>query len=336
VDDLGNRLVDAILRVVPDHAEGTRPAHSKGTGAQGFFQPSDVAARYCTAELFSRRVNVKVRFSNASGSVSAPDCAPDVRGMAVKFDLTGGAEADLVAINLPVVPFRTIKDFMAFTAANFPAPVRPVSWFRKALDLLALRQERPEPAKGATTSAEPGVFLFGASHPFALPALLAMEGGTIPPTSYARASYHAVHAFRVTGQDELVRSVRFHWDPVAGARPVAEEDLRSPELNPDYLQDEIGRRLADGPVEFALRMQVADVGDDTKDLCKPWPWRRLLVDMGRLSLHHVLATYVTEHLSFNPTRLVDGISCHDEIFRARGLAYQASWERRSGNSCPFS
>jgi catalase len=331
VDDLGNRLVDALLRDFPGHVPGTRPVHSKGIGLSGHFQPSNVAAEYCVAEHFSTRVPVTVRFSNSRGVLSAPDFAGDLRGMAVKFHLSGGVDTDLVALSLPVAPARTVSDFFAFFEAAVPAPVRPVSPFRALLGLLALRLPLPTPAE--TPSPDQGVFRFGMSHPVAVPALLAMTSA-ITPVSYARAAYHAVHAFRITGRDEMVRSVRFHWDPAAGVRPVSEEETRY--LGYDYLQREIGKRLAQGPIEFALRMQVADIGDDTSDPTKPWPWRRPLVDMGTLSLRTLVEDQITERLSFNPTRLVDGIACSDdEILKARGLAYQASWERRAGSGCPF-
>jgi catalase len=334
VEDLSNRLVDALLRDFPHHVEGTRPVHSKGIGVRGHFQPSEVAADYCAAELFKGQVPVTVRFSNSSGHLS-PDFDRDMRGMAVKFHPPyGDAETDLIAITVPVAPTRTAKDFLAFAAAAVPAPAGPVSPLRAALDLLALRTPFPKPAGGSPTSVEQNLFRFGMSHPEALPWLLAVKSA-ITPLSYAQAAYHAVHAFRITGPYRAVRSVRFHWDPLAGVKPVPREDLRGRTYN--YLRMELKKRLKESPVEFILRMQVAEIGDDTSDPTKAWPWRRRLIDMGTLSLFEPIKDDDTERLSFNPTRLAEGIACSDdEILRARGPAYQASWERRAGNDCPFS
>lgn len=328
MDDLGGRLVDASLRPFPDHVEGTRPAHAKGVGATGCFQPSEVALRYCRAELFAHQVPVTVRFSNASGT-PAPDHRPDVRGMAVKFGLSGDEEADLIGITVPVVPFRTVEDFLAFSAASVPAPVRPVPLVQRVIAKLALRQPPPVPAQ--RESIEQGLFWFGVTNPALLAGMLAV-GTTITPASYARATYHAVHAFRLTGSDGTVRFVRFHWDPAAGVRPLAQTDV----VSGDYLTEELHRRLADGPVEFALRAQVADAGDDTTDPSRPWPLRRRFLDLGRLALTAPLDAAATEALSFNPIRLVDGIAASDDpILAARGQAYPVSFERRAKGPCPF-
>lgn len=334
MNDLGNRLVDAVLRDFPDHAAGTRPNHSSGTGVRGSFDPSPIAASYCTAELFKGRVDkVFVRFSNGTGSPAVPDFAPDLRGMAVKFFLPGSGDAvvDLIGINMPVVPFRTVDDFFGFTAAAVPRPVRRRSLLRKAADLLALRQPPPEPDR--PLSGEPGLFYFGVTHPVVAPGLLALKTAATAPASYAQVAYHTVHAFGLTGPDEVRRWVRFHWDPAAGVRPLGDREV----LPDDYLRMELRRRLStDRTIEFSLRMQIADVDDDPTDPTRPWPWRRPLVDMGRLTLRAALDDATTEALSFNPTRLVEGLSCSDdEILQARGPAYEASRERRAGSGCPL-
>lgn len=330
VDDLGNRLVDAVLRQFPDHVPGTRPIHSRGVGARGHFRPSAEAAAYCLAGHFADRTPVTVRFSNLSGVASAPDFEPQARGLSVKFHLPGDTETDLVAITVPVVPFRTVDDFLSFSAAAVPAPVRRPSLLASLVDKLALRSSPPAP-EGAT-SAEPGVFHYGVTHPAAAPALVALAHAGVPE-SYARAAYHAVHAFLLSGGDGYERAVRFHWDPAAGVRPATGADLV---LGEDYLRAELGDRLDSGPVEFALRMQVADAGDDTSDPSRAWPWRRLLVEMGRLVLTEQLDPEVTEQLRFDPTRLVDGIAASDdEILKARGPAYRVSQERRAGGGCPL-
>ncbi len=66
--------------------------------------------------------------------------------------------------------------------------------------------------------------------------------------SYARASYHAVHAFIVTAPDGTRRWVRFTWQPVAGVLST------NPEATPvdKYLQKELRDRLDAGPARFSL------------------------------------------------------------------------------------
>jgi catalase len=329
MDDVANRLVDAVLRDFPDHVPGTRPVHSRGVGAQGFFQPSEIAADYCRAELFARRVKVTTRFSTATGSPAQLDCEPAVRGMAVKFHLAD-QDVDLIAISAPMFPCRTVDEFFAFAAAAQPMPVRRRSILGTVSDALSGRKPPPEPLKA--TSPLPGLYWFGVTHPAVMPATLAMSV-SVTPVGYARLAYHAIHAFRLTGGDGSSRWVRFHWDPVAGVRPLSDEGSV---LAPNYLQTELTERLAEGPVEFSLRVQVADLGDDPSDPSRPWPWRRRLVDMGRLVITAPLDADATERLSYNPTRLTDGIAgCDDDkILEARGLAYEASWARRSERTCP--
>ena len=335
MDDLAVRLVDAVRSDFPGHVEGTRPAHARGIGAQGYFRPTDTAGRnYCMAEHFtSPQVPVTVRFSNGTGLRSVPDIEPDVRAMAVKFHLSNGRQTDLIAITLPVFPARTVEDFLELCVAAEPMPVGQRSRWRTLLDLLALRQPPPAPALGQVVSAAPGLFRFAQLHPFAEAGLMAMQNA-ITPISYAQTAYHAVHAFLITAPDGTVRAVRFHWDPVAGVRPVTEADLPLPD---DYLQRDLGDRLDRGVVEFVLRVQIGETGDDTSDPTKAWPWRRRLIEMGRVYLCALVEdqTKDCERLSFNPTRFVDGIAgSDDQILAARGLAYQASCQRRGGSGCP--
>ena len=80
---LARQLVEAIISDFPDHAPGTRPIHTIGVGAEGYFEASDVARNYCIAEHFGgERIPVTVRFSNGLGSLTQHDGWSDVRGMA--------------------------------------------------------------------------------------------------------------------------------------------------------------------------------------------------------------------------------------------------------------
>ena len=82
---LATELIDGILRVFPAHGPGTRPVFSSGIAADGWFQPTDVAARYTSAVPLVGQIPVTVRFSNGTGDQGVPDNRRDVRGMAVRF-----------------------------------------------------------------------------------------------------------------------------------------------------------------------------------------------------------------------------------------------------------
>src|SRR2546430_16763792 len=53
---------------------------------------------------------------------------------------------------------------------------------------------------------------------------------------------------------------------------------------PNYLFDELPQRLAQGPVQFRLYVQLANPGDQTKDGSMVWPDDRQRVELGTISL----------------------------------------------------
>ncbi len=335
--DLSSRLVDAIISDFPDHEPGTRPIHTVGIGVKGYFQPSDIAPRYSKAEQFAGpKVPVTVRFSNGSGSPVENDAAQDARGMAVKFHLASGAEADLIMMTLPVFFVQTPEQFLEFTECAQPEVVPRAPRWRKILDeFVLLRSPAPEPDPGKTTSGHPGMLRYANVHPFARSALVYMSE-LVTPTSYTRVGYHAVHTFRATDPEGNVRFVRLGWEPVAGVRPIDPKDADT--LARDYLHTELNERLARQPARFILRMHVAGQGDVIDDPTVIWDQTQTRLLMGELVLTDVVADQEAdcERLSFNPTRVVPGLECSDDpILAARQGAYEESCWRRGGTGCPI-
>ncbi|MGZ4703580.1 MAG: catalase [Acidimicrobiales bacterium] len=334
-DDLSNRLVDAIISDFPDHQAGTRPIHTTGIGATGYFQPTDVAPSYSAAEQFAGgKVPVTVRFSNGSGSPVEHDSRPDARGMATKFHLTGDREADLIMMTLPVFFVRNTRQFLKFSKDARPEVVPPQTRWQKLLDQLQLRSPAPEPDAGTTTTGVAGMLRYASRHTFANPSLIFMST-LVTPVSYARAKYHAVHTFRATDGDGHVRHVRLAWEPVAGVRPIAKADAAT--LPPDFLHTELRQRLARRPARFVLRMHLAGQGDALDDPTVIWDNTQPRVVMGELVLTDVVADQEAgcERLSFNPGRVVPGLECSDDpILLARLGAYEESCRRRGGTGCP--
>jgi catalase len=98
--DIAEKLVDALI--LTDGSPKLRPVHAIGIGATGYFEASHVARDYCIAEHFQgERIRVTVRFSNGLGKAVEHDGWSDVRGMATRFHLAGGAATDLIAMTLP-------------------------------------------------------------------------------------------------------------------------------------------------------------------------------------------------------------------------------------------
>jgi len=330
-------LVDKLLKalIVPGCQPDLRPVHAIGIGLTGSFVASPLARDYCIAEHFrgDRTVDVTVRFSNGAGSAVEHDGWSDVRGMATRFHLADGAATDLIAMTLPAFFTPTPETFLDFLNVATPEPAKPESPWRKFLDLLQLMQPMPDPNPGETVTPIPGAIRYADTHARTqLP--VALAAGIGAPVSYARATYEAVHAFRIIGPDGERRWVRFSWRPVAG---VLNTDPTKTPVD-KYLFQELHDRLAREPARFTLMMMIGEPGDDPTDSSRPWPPHRERVIMGDLTLDKIPEDQVMycEKLSFNPWLLTDGIEPSDDpILHIRHEAYKTSSERRGGTPCPF-
>jgi catalase len=331
---IAQQLVDAVISDFPDHTPGTRPVHTIGIGVDGYFEASDVARNYCSAEHFQgQRVPALVRFSNGSGNPVQHDGRSDARGIAIRFLLKDGAATDLIAMTLGEFFVPTVEEFLAFCKAAQPKPVRRESAWQKLLDMLQLKQPLADPLPGQTTSGDAGTLDYANHHRSAQLAVL--QAGMIgAPVSYVRATYHAVHTFVVIDPDGIRRHVRFAWQPVAGVRNT---DPTAPPVD-NYLQPELRQRLKQLPASFMLMMTIGEAGDAFDDPTQPWPDKRVRVVMGTLTLTNVAADQKArcEQVGFNPCRLHAGIELSDDpILRARRETYEVSQQRRGATSCPF-
>ena len=330
VTESADSIIDAIIKGSPSHTAGTRPIHAPGMLVSGRFQPSEVASTFTDAAHFSGPpVPVTARFSSGTGSMDVPDSEPLVRGMAVKFHLgqagLAGDVVDMVAMTLPVFFTPTMASFMDFLGAIRYEPGPPPSTGRlgKLRNVLRLL---PEPSRPLGRS-EVAAIGFADKYPPSRRSVLALTALGLPQ-SFVTCTYHAVHAFVLRAGGHPT-AVRFRWEPAAGVRPAPEK------TKGNYLQEELRDRLARGPAEFVLRMQVAEHGDDTSDPTRPWPETRRRVVMGHLRIDSPVTDQVdgNERLTFDPTRLVPGIEVGDDpILLARREVYQRSFARRLAHS----
>jgi len=102
--------------------------------------------------------------------------------------------------------------------------------------------------------------------------------------------------------------------------------------SPDYLFDDLARRIAKKPLVFHLKAQLAEPGDQTKDASQPWPEDRKVVDLGVLTLTKVVpnSSETQKKLLFLPTNLTAGIELSDDPLPSqRTAAYAVSFARRS-------
>jgi catalase len=102
--------------------------------------------------------------------------------------------------------------------------------------------------------------------------------------------------------------------------------------SPNYLFDELAKRIAQKPLVFHLKAQMAEPGDQTKDASQPWPDDRKVVDLGVLTLTKVVpnSAAAEKKLLFLPTNLTPGIELSDDpLPSVRSAAYGVSFGRRS-------
>jgi len=298
------QLVETMRALAGPHP-GFRPVHAKGIVCSGTFRASPDARRVSRAShLQGDAVPTVVRFSNANGNPDVHDGVPSPRSLSAKFQLPDGASADILANSIEGFPVRTPEDLLAF-----------------------LRAQLPDPATGKP--APDAVPRFLESHPAARAFVGRLMEKPVP-ASYARASYHAGHAFLFTAADSTRRFGRYRWIPEAGEAYLSPEDAGK--RSPNFLRDELDARLRNGPAEFRLLLQLAGENDPTDDVTALWPADRALVELGRLEVSGISPTGAADErgLVFDPTNRTDGIDLSaDPILLARSAAYSISYERRS-------
>jgi catalase len=224
--------------------------------------------------------------------------------MSVKFSLPDGDKTDVLANSIEGFAARTAEEFLEFLQANLPDPATG----------------KPNPD---------AVPRFLESHP-AAKAFVGRLMQKPVPASYAQATYHAIHAFRFSGADGSSRFGRYRWNPEAGEAFLKPEEAGK--RDPNFLLAELTARLAKGPVEFRLQLQIAKEGDPTGDATALWPADRSVVELGWLRIDAISPTGAADErrLIFDPTNLTEGIDLSDDpLPKARSAAYSVSYDRRS-------
>jgi catalase len=294
------QIVDLANKVDGVHP-GFRAFHAKGVVVEGTFRASAEAARLSSATLFNgRSIPVTARFSDGSGMPTVPDGSPAMpRGIAIKYHLPGGGDTDMVTNSFKFFPVATGEDFRDLLQAIVASP-----------------PSAPKPTK---------LEQFFASHPNAPKAI-----GSLPiPDSFADEEYHGIDAFIFVNKSGQRQAVRYVIAPEKLVHITPEEAAKQ---SPDYLFDDLAKRLAQKPLVFHLKAQLAAAGDQTKDASQPWPDDRKVVDLGVLTLTKVVPSSleVQKKLLFLPTNLIAGIELSDDpLPSVRAGAYAVSFGRRS-------
>jgi len=297
-------LVDALNKLAGGPHPGFRANHAKGVLLTGTFTPAITAPTLSKAAHFSKAVPVLVRFSDTTGVPNIPDAAPDSspHGMAIRFKLPDGSSTDIVSISANGFPVATPEDFLAL--------------------LTAIGKSGPGVAKPTP------VEQFLGAHPAALKFVSTPKPA---PESFATLAFYGVNAFKFTNAKGVSHFARYQILPMEGERSLT--PAQTAKAEPNYLMDELPKRIAAGPVKFRLVAQLAKEGDVTNDATAVWPADRETVELGVISLTATEAEQVKSQkvLLYNPLSLTAGIEASaDPILAARPPAYAVSFAQRAG------
>ncbi|NBF09927.1 catalase family peroxidase [Pseudomonas sp. Fl4BN1] len=301
------RLTPSALVDVLETNNGVHPGfrrnHAKGVCVIGYFQSSGEARAYSSAQVFSEaRTPVVGRFALPSGNPYAPDSSVPIRSLALRFLQANGQQWRTGMNSMPVFPVGSPEAFYQLQQASSPDPVTG----------------KPDPSK---------VPAFFAAHPEATPFLQWVKSAK-PSASYASESYNGINAFylvNASGQRQAVR-----WGVVPEARDA--ETVDGAALGADYLEQDLLRRLAAGPLRWRLQITLAAPGDPTNDASKAWPADRPVINAGTLVLQSRQAQNSGEcrDINYDPLILPSGIQASDDpLLAARSAAYASSYLRRT-------
>jgi len=305
---MSSALITNLLGVLDELSGGVhpgfRPAHAKGLMCIGTFSPSPQAAGLTRAPHASRpSTPVTVRYSDSTGIPIIPDNDParsGPRGIAVRFHLADHVHTDIVAHSTNGFPVRTGEEFLEFLRAA-----------------AAFGAGKPE-ALGAFLAAHPNARRF-------------IEAPKPIPTSFTREAFFAVTLFKFTNAQGVSRHGRFRIQPEEGTQYLSDEQAAA--KSADFLFDEIGPRLARGPIRLGVFVQLAGDGDDVTDSSVPWPESRTEVPFGTITLTGRVDDSVPERrkIIFDPIPRVDGIDpSGDPLSEMRSEIYLHSGRRRRG------
>lgn len=278
-----------------------RAAHAKGIVAEGHFTPTAEARALCTAAVFAgapRPITVRYSNSTALTDIADTDDNASPHGMGIRFRVGESDNLDVVAHSFNGFPSPSARDFA---------------------DLLgAVAESGPEATKPTALDS------YLASHPIAATFLTSQKP---PPESFATLSYFGVNAVTFIDAAGNRTHVRSRLVPQAGER-ILDAAARAA-MGPNYLGEEIARRLARGPVTFDWKAQVAEAGDRLDDPSTPWPESRRLVTLGTLAIERLAADQAAGgKIFFGPGLLPPGIEPADPMLKIRDAAYFLSSKDR--------
>ena len=281
---------------------GYRRNHAKGVCVAGYFKSSGAAARYSVAQVFApgRRTPVMGRLSIPGTSPYAWDDSTPIRGMALLFTQADGQQWRTAMNAVPAFPVAT-----------------------PAADYAFMKLQQPDPATGEPDPVKLAAFF--ATHP-AANRFRQWVATTPPSASFATRRYNSLDAFELVDAHGRKRAVR--WSMLPTVKANSSEAI--PADDPDFLAQDLRRRLARGPVEWILSIVFANPGDPVDDASRAWTGKHRTVDAGTLVIDAMQpqASGPCRDTNFDPTVLPVGIEpSGDPLLRFRHEVYAVSHRR---------
>jgi catalase len=296
----GSQLVDDFHAAFGKHH--ARANHAKGVILEGSFVPTDDASALSKAAVFARpSVAVTIRFSDFGGIPDIPDNIGEANphGLAIKFRSSSDADLDVVT--------HSFNGFPTATADGLGMLLRAIG------------------SSGPGVAKPTALDKFLGSHPIAKTFLTTQNP---PPASYATTAYFGVNSVAFVDAKNERHSLRYRFVPEAGEHYLDEATRKS--KGPNYLSEEIAKRVAATPIRFDWYAQLAESGDKVEDPSIAWPETRTLVKLGMISVERIAPDQTTaaKSLLFMPGTFPNGIEAADPMFAVRNAAYPISFGER--------
>jgi catalase len=286
-------------------ALGHRRNHAKGICFTGRFEANGNGTMLSKAQVFEvGQYSVVGRFNIAGSDPHTPDPMAQVRGLGIRTTTPDGQEWRSAMIDAPIFAAPTPQAFFALLKAS------------ASKDPNAFKQYRAE---------HPEILTFGAwvkNHP--------------RTESWAEDRFNSLDSFVFINASGLNHIVRWSFVPSLPPIVLSPEDLAK--RDPDFLAEDITRRVAVSPLRWELLITVANPGDPTADPTKPWPADRRTVDAGTLFVTQIEpeADGLCRDINYDPAVLPPGITTSDEPFpSARSAAYRVSYDSRMDETSKY-
>lgn len=300
------RVVDALENKFGVHP-GQRRNHTKGFCFSGQFRGTAAARALSRSALFGADpVPVLGRFSLAGGDPDAADNAPNNHGMALRFTLPGGALQQMAMLDIPMFDLATPEGVLAKQLATTADPATG----------------KPDPAKLAA---------FERQFPESLRLKQALAGQDRVPDGYQHDDFNSLHTFFLVDATGKRAPVRWQFVPADGVQRLGSAAAQA--RGKDFLFASLQQRLQRGPVQWAMRVTVANPDDPLLDPSLAWSGPHRSIEAGTLSVDavHAQAGGQCGAVNFDPMVLADGIAPSDDpVLRFRSPAYAVAVGRRMG------